>query len=98
MVVKIVKKKDLQAILGEYRVRLEGVRAGAWSVRAGIFRRIFGLGERERNEGAGERERNEGESVMREREKERNEVRESRRLLVVASQLSLLIESKEKKS
>jgi hypothetical protein len=57
VVVKIVKKKkDLQAILGEYRVRLEGVRAGAWSVRAGIFRRIFGLGERERNEG----ERNEG--------------------------------------
>jgi len=91
VVVKIVKKKDLQAILGEYRVRLEGVRAGS-------FRRIFGLGERERNEGAGERERNEGESVMREREKERNEVRESRRLLVVASQLSLLIESKEKKS
>ncbi len=48
MVIKIVKKKDLQAILGEYRVRLEGVRAGS-------FRRIFGLGERERNEGAGER-------------------------------------------
>jgi hypothetical protein len=50
------------------------------------------------------------ESVMRERERERNEGaeresvmrrRESRRLsvmLVVASQLSLLIESKEKKS
>ena len=67
-------------------------------MRVGSFRRIFGLGERERNEGAGERERNEEESIMREREKECNEVRESRRLLVVASQLSLLIESKEKKS
>lgn len=51
--------------------------------------------ERERESVMRERER---ESVMREREKERNEVRESRRLLVVASQLSLLIESKEKKS